>query len=289
MSLFAGIRRNNKFSPNHIGNDGAIFEHTAKYLRNLGHDVNEYTEETCLSGIEEQFVFSMARDPKVARMLQKKEDQGAVVINSGYGTENCYRSAMTNLLNNAGILVPANLTVNTCDPLPVYFQFVGEQNIWIKRGDFHAIHKEDVSFVRNAEEGCEMLREYARRGIETAVLSEHIVGDLVKFYGVLDTDFFHWFYPTESGHSKFGNESLNGKILNTEFQINVLQDIANQAAQLLKIDIYGGDAIVTPDGLIYLIDMNDWPSFAPCREQAAMVIAKRIHDKTIAIDRCMVS
>ena len=30
----AGIRRGNRFSPNHIGNDAAIFSLTAEHLRN---------------------------------------------------------------------------------------------------------------------------------------------------------------------------------------------------------------------------------------------------------------
>ena len=35
----AGIRRGNQFSPNHIGNDAAIFALTAQHLRKLGCDV----------------------------------------------------------------------------------------------------------------------------------------------------------------------------------------------------------------------------------------------------------
>ena len=37
-----------------------------------------------------------------------------------------------------------------------------------------------------------------------------------------------------------------------------------------------GDCIVSPDGSIRIIDFNDWPSFAPCRTQAAPHIAKAI-------------
>ena len=36
--------------------------------------------------------------------------------------------------------------------------------------------------------------------------------------------------------------------------------------------MYGGDAIVTSDGDFYIIDFNDWPSFASCREAAAEAI-----------------
>ena len=40
--------------------------------------------------------------------------------------------------------------------------------------------------------------------------------------------------------------------------------------------IYGGDCVVAPDGTIRIIDFNDWPSFAPCRADAATHIAKAI-------------
>ncbi len=277
--LFAGIRRDHQFSPNHIGNDRAVFELTASHLRQMGHQVNEYCENECLNGIGEQYIFTMAREPQVAQMLQTMEESGARVVNSGYGIENCYRSNMTQLLNKSKVPVPANLIVNTRNADAKVFEDMAP--CWVKRGDFHAIHKEDVSFARNADEGCAILTEYAQRGIETAVLSKHIVGDLVKFYGVRGTDFFFHFYPEEYRHSKFGNETINGKTEHFPVHLDELRTIATCAADVLKIDIFGGDAIITPDEAIYLIDMNDWPSFAPCREQAAPVIAQRIYQLAI--------
>ena len=44
-------------------------------------------------------------------------------------------------------------------------------------------------------------------------------------------------------------------------------------AQLL----YGGDAVVSSEGDIRIIDFNDWPSFSACRDDAAKAIAARIH------------
>ena len=272
--LFAGIYRSHRFSPNHIGNDRAVFELVVGHLRKMGHEVKEYSEEEALKGIGERYIFTMAREPQVARMLQALGNAGAQVINSGYGIENCYRSNMTRLLNEAGICVPDNVIINTRESEIAIFRDLIPG--WIKRGDFHAIHKEDVTFVRNVDEACNILAEYARRGIETAVLNKHIVGDLVKFYGVRGTGFFFHFYPEEYQHSKFGNETINGKAAHYPVHIDELKSIAAQAADVLHIDIYGGDAIVTPNEDIYLIDMNDWPSFAPCREQSAPIIAQRI-------------
>ena len=53
-----------------------------------------------------------------------------------------------------------------------------------------------------------------------------------------------------------------------------LKDICRSAAEALDVIIYGGDCIVSPDGEIRIIDFNDWPSFAPCRNEAAPFIAK---------------
>ena len=50
--------------------------------------------------------------------------------------------------------------------------------------------------------------------------------------------------------------------------------MCQKASDVLEVKIYGGDCIVDRDGSIRIIDFNDWPSFAPCRQQAAPYIAK---------------
>jgi D-alanine-D-alanine ligase-like ATP-grasp enzyme len=49
--------------------------------------------------------------------------------------------------------------------------------------------------------------------------------------------------------------------------------MAAAGAGALNLDIFGGDAIITPEGRIYLIDINSWPSFARVRTEAAVQIA----------------
>lgn len=55
-----------------------------------------------------------------------------------------------------------------------------------------------------------------------------------------------------------------------------MRDICQKASEVLDVKIYGGDCIISPDGTIRIIDFNDWPSFAPCRQDAAPHIAKAI-------------
>ena len=275
----AGIKRGNKFSPNHTGNDAAIFELTTNKLRQKGCSVSEYAElEFRENEISHTMIFGMARDKQTVTKLKELEKKGATCVNSGEGIENCFRNNMTNLLLKKGIPYPKSEIVSTKKDATDVFSRLGSDKLWIKRGDFHAIHKEDVSFCSSIEEGNYLLREFAQRGIESATVSIHLVGDLVKFYGVRNTNFFYWFYPYDFGHSKFGNELINGEIKKYPFRKEMLMFVGNQAAETLGIYIYGGDAIISSDGFIQIVDLNDWPSFAPCREEASEAIAQCIYD-----------
>ena len=71
-------------------------------------------------------------------------------------------------------------------------------------------------------------------------------------------------------------EQLISMLFYHKFDINELQKVANASAEALGVHIYGGDAIVSKDGSFHIIDLNDWPSFAPCREEAASFIAQSI-------------
>ena len=273
----AGIMRAGAYSPNHIGNDTAIFNGTAEELRKRGCLVNVYSEEQFnKNGVDEPIIMAMCREQESIARLQQLEDQGRLVINSGYGIENCTRERMTRILLGNGIPDPDSLIVNTNENIKPMLHEAGFTSCWIKRGDFHAMHKEDVSYVRHADEAQEVLQEYFYRGINRAVINVHLVGDLIKFYGIRDTDYFYWFYPLDAGHSKYGWEAVNGVSRGLPFDLSHLKEICNRAAEELNVVVYGGDCIVDEDGTVRIIDFNDWPSFAPCRNEAAPHIAKAI-------------
>lgn len=276
----AGIMRAGAYSPNHIGNDAAIFNLTTEQLRKRGCEVKVYSEEQFIAGeIKEDIIVDMCREHRSMVLLQQLEDAGALVINSGYGIENCTRERMTRILLGSNIPYPDSLIVDTDEVVKDRMVAAKMDRAWIKRGDFHAMHKEDVSYVRHPEEAQEVLQEYFLRGIKRAVINRHLVGDLIKFYGVRDTPFFYWFYPFDEGHSKYGHEAVNGHSRGIEFDVAGLRHICQQAADVLDVIVYGGDCIVDPDGTIRIIDFNDWPSFAPCRQEAAPHIAKAIIKK----------
>ena len=68
----AGVMRAGAYSPNHIGNDTAIFNLVAEQLRKRGCQVNVYSEEQFNnSDIEEPVVLAMCRERASIAKLQK--------------------------------------------------------------------------------------------------------------------------------------------------------------------------------------------------------------------------
>jgi hypothetical protein len=270
---FTGIQRASVFSPNHIGNDAAIFSGVAGYITEKGYDVSVISELEFLSGtIMPERVFTMMRNRSSIKRLQQWEREGCIAVNSAFGIENCERERLTKLFIEHNIPYPESIIVNSHEKVVPLLQQLNYSSYWLKRSDFHAIHREDVSYARHPEEVQGMLAEYALRGIDRVVINEHLEGDLIKFYGVAGSPFFYWFYPFDKNHSKFGYEKINGKAKGIHFDEEQLRYICRKAAETLHLIVYGGDCIVSPNGTIYIIDFNDWPSFAPCRKEAIPAI-----------------
>ncbi len=272
----AGVWRAGAFSPNHIGNDAAIMNLVAEQLRKRGCEVTLYSEDTFNSiDITESVILNMCREQRSIAKLQELEDRGALVINSGYGIENCTRERSARILLGMGVPYAESFIVDTDEVVKPRLLKAGFAGSWIKRGDGHTKHGEDVTFARHPQEAQEILQEFFLRGIKRAVINRHLEGELLKFYGVADTSFFYWFYPfdTSSRGAKVGAVQSNRR---PTFDEEALQNMCARSADLLDVKIYGGECIVSPEGKINIIDFNDWPSFAPCRAQAAPVIARMV-------------
>lgn len=273
----AAISRAGIYSPNHIGNDAAILNATVEQLRRRGCDVRMYNEEQFLTTtLHEDVILNMCRLAASLEKLQRLEEEGRLIINSGFGIENCTREKMTRLLMANGVPYPDSLMVDTNTNVRPLLEEAGIDRCWIKRGENHAMHKEDVHYCRHAQEAQEILHEFFYRGIRRAVINRHLDGDLVKFYGLADGSFFYWFYPLEQGHSKFSDERINGMPEHLKFDEAELRKACEKGAAITGIVVYGGDCIIDHEGNFQIIDFNDWPSFAPCRAEAAPYIAKTI-------------
>ncbi|KAF0141767.1 MAG: hypothetical protein FD122_1322 [Stygiobacter sp.] len=269
---FAGIKRKPSYSPNQITNDALILLKTAEELIKLGADYVIYNEEEIEKVvIESDAIFSMARGTGAINKLIQLEKEGKLILNPSHSVFNCYRVNMAVRLPSAGVSFPHSMIVKSKSEEEYKISDIGERKIWVKRGDVHAVHREDVSLVYSDEELNFLLKEFALRGIDDAVLQEHVNGDVIKFYSVRNTNFFYWYYMNGNNHYKF--------------DVDHLKELALKSAETLEIIIYGGDAIVSEDGSITIIDVNDWPSFAPIRDEASIYIAETIYNYAMEFSR----
>jgi len=135
-----------------------------------------------------------------------------------------------------------------------------------KSGDVHAMTTDDVVFARTPDALTDALADFAARDIERAALQAHVEGIVVKFYGVADGRFFRCYTP--------GAE--------IPVALPTLWDAASAGAAALGLDVFGGDLVVGADGRPVIVDLNDWPSFARCRDEAADAIAGYVVDRVAA-------
>lgn len=259
------------FSPNHIGNDASILSTVAEQLRRRGCEVNVYSEEQLNAGaVTEPVVINMCREQRSLRVLEEMQQRGVTVVNAPAGIADCIRERQTRILIGSNIPFPESVITSTDVVIKDELVRRGIDKCWVKRGDNYAMHKEDVSYVRTPDEAQEVLQEYFLRGISRAVITRHVKGDIVKFYGVLGSSFFYWYFPYDPDHFASADPDDSKSIE------AALKQLCSNAARELNVMVYGGDAVIDSAGNITLIDFNDWPSFAPCRAAAATAIAKAV-------------
>lgn len=265
----AAVMRAGEYSPNHIGQDAAILDAVAARLRRSRCRVTVYSEkELCAGAVQESVVVNMCRQSDSAHVLQHMEESGALVLNSGFGIENCLRGNQTRLLASSDVPFAQSIVVDTDEAVADRLRSMGISQCWVKRADHHSQHAEDVTYSRTADGAQDVLTEFFRRGFRSAVIQRHVPGKLVKFYGVEGSGFFYWYrpYEPEDPDPSAGDLALGQR----------LRLICTEAAQVLGVAIYGGECIEDVHGNLTLIDFNDWPSFAPCRDEATVAIAKLV-------------
>ena len=234
-------------------------------LKEQGNSVR-FVQEECFREEDEADVYlSMGRLPKTLAILKRKAAAGRITVNSGEGVERTARMVLDRLMR-----------ANHIPAAPLFDEQRVADGYWLKRGDAAAQSREDVLFAKDIKEVNRLMESFRKRKIQDVLITEHVKGDLVKFYGVQGTGFFRFFYPTDDGNTKFDDEKRNGIARHYAFQIDDLQAAAERLSELTDVVVYGGDCIVREDGSFVIIDFNDWPSFSRCREEAAEAIAMRI-------------
>ncbi|PYO44038.1 MAG: hypothetical protein DMD33_04065 [Gemmatimonadetes bacterium] len=251
-------------------NDTAILDATVGQLEAQGWRAVKTTEREVEQGRlpAAELYLNMCQGSLAAEQLMPLESDGIVVVNRPSSALNCHRYRLVKRLGDSTLAFPRTLIHPSSAPLPPAEQLRAlspdHQKVWIKRGDVHAERPEDV-LATSLEDAAAALQAFTGRGIPWVALQEHVPGPVVKFYGVTDGRFFNW-YGSDAG---FGGE----RPLVDE---NRLKALAFEAAAILGLEVFGGDvAFPEPDRPV-LIDINDWPSFAPFRDDAARAIAAYI-------------
>ena len=232
LSQILMVQRDESFSPNAVEKDLAILQAVGEKLRERGASVSYVKEELLQDkrwklGDRVGVICSMARSEKSLAVLQQAQAEGVMVVNDPRSIEICNsRRAIDGLMRS-----------NRIPAAPYYERGKG----WIKADRGH-----DVRFAANEEEMLAFKQQ-----VEDPLLTAHVEGTLVKFYGVADRFFSPQGYPQ-------------------------VAEAAARLARLVGIQVYGGDAVLLSDGTFAIIDFNDWPSFSSCREEAAAAICRLI-------------
>ncbi len=258
MTKVLAIRRAERFSPNCVERDLAIISAVRDLLEGEGLDVDLVGEESLVGDERADLVLTMGREERTLDILSRMEADGTRVINPPAGVRACRRRRVDSLMREHGL--PAAPTE-------------GKDGYWIKRADLPAQEAGDVVYAGDAARRELTLGAFKERGIDDVLVTAHVVGDCVKFYGVSRTGFFRVFYPTDDMDTKFGLERMNGRARHYGFPREGLWCDAERLSRLTGAPVYGGDAIVRHDGSYAIIDFNDWPSFSRCRQEAARAIA----------------
>ncbi len=271
MTSVAAVLRAGIFSPNHIANDAAILHAVVAELRRRGCIVSVYSEEEfCYAVVHEDVVLAMCRGAKAIEKLQRLEDEGHLVMNSGYGIENCIRMIMVRLLDQAALPIPQSFVVDTDVDIRKILSKAGFSACWVKKGEAPVHHLEDIARCRHIEEAQEILHEFFFRHISKAVVSRDVEGEKIRCYGIASSGTFHAFLPYRTVDGRDAGNSLHAELYEE------VRNICMKAAEVLKVDIFGCDVVLDRDGVCHLVNFDDWPSFAPIRKEAARAIAKAV-------------
>lgn len=261
MQLVA-IYRSATYSPGrHRSNDAAIMDAVTAHLADAGWEVERLGEGDVEAGIlpPADLYLNMCQGIEASERLRALESAGAWLINRASSVLRCHRHRLVRILGDSGLAFPATTIVST-HHTGDGFDRLATDTLWVKRGDVHAQQAADV--VRTDRHHlAAALRDFADRGIERVAIQEHVPGEVVKFYGVAGGSFFRAFRE-------------DGSALTTADRDHAaLRDLALRAARAVGLSVFGGDAMLAPDTAPVLVDLNDWPSFAPIRDDAARAIA----------------
>jgi len=256
---FLGITRERVYSPGKVDADRAILEAVAAELGS-SHRVTVVSGDDPLPSVTPPtIVFAMCQGPSALEALRRFEAAGVRVVNSAAAIGNTHRRRMLSAFGRHDIDQPPSVLLSTATNVatngaPEWI----ETGAWLKRGDVHATEPGDVVYVQGRAAAAAALAAMRGRGINAALVQQHVAGDVFKFYAVRGR-FFACFPPAAATVSEAERAAMNR--------------LAEAGGAALDLEVFGGDCIRDLQGNLWLIDLNDWPSYAPCRFGASLAIA----------------
>jgi hypothetical protein len=245
-----GIYREERFSPGKIDEDRAIVDVAAAELRLAGVTVRmAHGDRLPRLDRPPTMVFAMCQSPAALSWLDEVAAR-TIVVNHPSAIRACYRTSLVSRLDEAGVPQPRWTLAGEAPPADL------TGGPWLKRGDVHAMEAGDVRRVFTVEQWATAVAEFQDREIHDAIVQRHAEGSVFKFYGVAGDFFRAYGLPA-------GLESA-------------ACDLARRAAAALGLEVYGGDGVAAADGSLTLIDVNDWPSFSRCRDEAGVAIGRHL-------------
>ncbi len=274
LPKIAAVFREPEFSNQALEADRAILTAAAEHLRDR-FDVT-FSEARAFQAPDDlRGVLTMAESGPVLTALSALEAQGVCVFNSSRAVRSCFRSALYTALSTMGFPVPPTVRCEVGSETSIAHAFSSitswSNGFWIKRADFHALSDSDVVFQKNSSGLHEVLEGFSQRGISSVVLQRHISGRVLKFYRVADRFFdTRWLEGSFRGETEFSGDVV--------FARDRVESLSRSIGEALGLKVFGGDLVIESSGKYWVIDVNDWPSFRTCREQAAEAIAHEFSD-----------
>lgn len=284
------ISRDLVYSPNCEKKDSAIWNDVLDGLKVRGWTVDETSEEEFVKMNEKECknryskIVHMARH---MRSLMRIEKLNIPAFNKAHSVRMVAKSREMTLmrLQQNGVPIPAWWAFDPEEDE----MFVCDSHLqallpgWVKAMREDGSKPQDVSYVQTPLEADTLILQLSAQHVPDIVVMQHVEGDLIKCYVVLDKNpdedvrLFRWFRPQEIGYSKFGEaESHNTPPSGKKIDESILIQLAKSIGKVLDLQVFGFDAIIKAEDNIIVIDVNDWPSFSCCREEAANAIVSVI-------------
>lgn len=246
------VYREPAYSPgDNVSKDAAVLETVGKTLTKRGKAVKylqaeDMAQPDVLDDME--CCVSMARGPYILAHLISYMHKGIPFLNSPEAVLLSSTSRDTNLsfLESEGLPVAPYMKVSlsckkykSSKKLPTYLPG------WIKGMNLNGVNPGDVCKVETVSEAdSRILSMFTNPKYLDIIVMRHLEGPLQKVYVVGDKC-----WPQCE-----------------------CSELALKVRETVNLNILGVDFIMTSDGP-YIIDVNDFPSFSSCREEAAEAIA----------------